>query len=272
MQILHHITRHNMQTRSVILAFILLLSLSTTHLCAQSLTAGKTSWKNLMLGKHRFELHNVTGEIIRFQGKDVLKIERDLQAIPFDSNNVEKTVDEPHYARLADLGDFENGTIEVMLYSQLQNPAPYSGIAGFIGLFFRVREDDSAFEAIYLRPKVGRANNQRFRNHAVQYISYPNAKFDTLRKIAPFQYEGSAPVALNEWIKMRIEVNGETAEMFINDMKYSSFIVGKLLGANKKGSIGLYVDIGTIGYFRDLKVTKRALKISKGAGEKMDKL
>ncbi|MEA3427584.1 MAG: hypothetical protein U9R46_15180 [Bacteroidota bacterium] len=228
--------------------------------------------KKVTLGKQTFELHNVTGSTIQFEGRNVLKIERDLNAIPFDSNHVEKTVDEPHYARLLNMDDFENGTIEVMMYSQLQNPAPYSGIAGFIGIFFRVPENDSSFEAVYVRPKVGRVNNQLFRNHTVQYISYPHYKFDTLRKIAPFRYEGSAPVALNEWIKMRIEVNGETAEMFINDAKYSAFVVDKLLGANKKGGIGLYVDIGTIGYFKDLKVTRRALKVKNSAGANMDKL
>lgn len=228
--------------------------------------------KRLQLSKQTFELHNVIGSIILVEGQAVLKIERDLNAIPFDSTNLEKTVDEAHYAKLLNLDDFENGTIEVMMYSQLQKPAPYSGIAGFIGMFFRVAKNDSSFEAIYVRPKVGRVNNQLFRNHTVQYISYPHYKFDTLRKIAPFRYEGSAPVALNEWIKMRIEVNGETAEMFINDAKYSTFIVDKLLGANKKGGIGLYVDIGTIGYFKNLKVTKRSVKIKKSAGVNMDKL
>jgi hypothetical protein len=217
--------------------------------------------QKLTLGKQIFELHNVTGSIIKFQGKKVLKIERDLQAFPFDEKNLEKTVDDRHYARLADLDDFENGTIEVKMYSQLQNPSPYPPAAGFIGLYFRIKEDDSEFESIYLRPKVGRANNQMFRNHAVQYFSYPNYKFQTLRdKFPAGSYEGSAPVSLNEWIKMRIEVNGETAEMFINDMKYSSFIVDKMLGSNKKGFVGLYVDIGTIGYFKDLKVIKKALK------------
>jgi len=228
--------------------------------------------QKVTLGKQVFELHNVTGDIIKFQGKQVLKIERDLTALPFDSTNIEATVDEPHYARLSSLDDFENGTIEVKMYSQIQNPPPYSGVAGFIGIYFRVKEDDSAFEGIYVRPKVGRVNNQQYRNHAVQYISYPHYKFDTLRKIAPYKYEGSAPVALNEWITMRIEVTGETAEMFINDMKYSTFIVDKMLGKNKKGGIGLYVDIGTIGYFRDLKVTKKALKVKQESGEKVNKI
>jgi hypothetical protein len=71
---------------------------------------------------------------------------------------------------------------------------------------------------------------------------------------------------------MRIEVNGATAEMFVNDLKYSSFIVDKMLGGNKKGGIGLYVDIGTIGYFKDLKVTKRALKVKSESGDSVEKL
>lgn len=244
------------------LYFVLAISFG---LAAQS----AANWQRLKLGKQTFELHNVTGEIIRFQGKEVLKIERDLNALPFDSNNIEATVDEPHYAKLVDFDDFEHGTIEIKMYSQLQHPPPYAGIAGFIGIYFRIKEDDSAFEGIYLRPKVGRVNNQQYRNHTVQYFSYPHAKFDTLRKTNPGKYEGSAPVALNEWITMRIEVNGETAEMFINNMKYSTFIVDKMLGKNKKGGIGLYVDIGTIGYFRDLKITKKTLMTKAQVGEKV---
>ena len=238
--------------------FILGISFSVT---AQS----SVNWKKIVLEKQTFELHNVTGEIVKFQGKKVLKIERDLKSLPFDSIRLEATVDEKHYARLVGLDDFENGTIEVKMYSQIQDPSPYPPAAGFIGLYFRIKADDSEFESIYLRPKVGRINNQMARNHAVQYFSYPDFKFQTLReKFPPGSYEGSAPVMLNEWITMRIEVNGETAEMFINDQKYSSFIVNKMLGKNKKGFVGLYVDIATIGYFKDLKVTKKALKVKSG--------
>lgn len=242
-------------------------------IAAASIGQNAVSWKTLKLRKQSFELHNVTGEVIKFQGKKVLKIERDLVALSFDENNLEATVDEPHYARLVDLDDFENGTIEVKMYSQIQNPSPFPAAAGFIGLYFRIAKDDSAFESIYLRPKVGRINKQYARNHAVQYFSFPDYKFQTLRdKFPAGSYEGSAPVALNEWITMRIEVNGESAEMFINDLKYSSFIVDKMLGKNKKGGIGLYVDIGTIGYFRDLKVTKRALKINQDSGAKVSEI
>lgn len=227
-----------------------------------------TNGQNLKFGKQTFELHNVMGSVIKFQGKKVLKIERDLVALPFDEKNLETTVDDRHYARLLGIDDFENGTIEVKMYSQIQNPSPYPPAAGFIGLYYRIKEDDSEFESIYLRPKVGRINNQMARNHAVQYFSYPDFKFQTLRdKFPAGSYEGSAPVMLNEWITMRLEINGETAEMFINDLKYSSFIVNKMLGKNKKGYVGLYVDIATTGYFKDLKVTKKALILKKEEGK-----
>jgi hypothetical protein len=74
--------------------------LSTILLCVFSTAAGQ---KRLQLGNQIFELHNVTGSVIKFEGQNVLKIERDLNAIPFDSNNVERTVDEAHYAKLLDL-------------------------------------------------------------------------------------------------------------------------------------------------------------------------
>ena len=212
--------------------------------------------QKLTLGKQTFELKNVTGSIISFQGQKMLKIERDLNALAFDVNRLESTVDEPTYAKLTDL-EFENGTIEVKMYSQIQNPSPFQFAQGFIGVAFRIDANDKAFENIYLRPKVGRSDNQLFRNHTVQYYAYPNAKFETLRKTDPYKYEGSAPVNINEWITMRLEVNGETVEMFINDAKYSTFIVDKMKGTTKIGSIALWVDIGTIGYFKDLKVIQK---------------
>lgn len=232
------------------------------------LASSSTFAQQLQLGKQAFELKNVMGSVVDFQGKKALKIERDLKALPFDLKNLGSTVDEPTYAKLTDV-DFDNGTIEVKMYSDIQNPSPFAGAAGFIGVAFRIGENDKAFESIYLRPRVGRVSDQGARNHTVQYYAYPDHKFDKLRKDAPGKYEGAAPVALREWITMRIEVNGETAELFINNAKYSTFIVDKMLGKTKSGSIALWVDIATIGYFKDLKVTKKALKV-KPAGEKVN--
>lgn len=156
--------------------------------------------------------------VVQLNGEDVMKVERDLEAIPFDMANLGATVDEPTFVKLKGC-DFENGVIEVKMYSQIQNPSPFQAAQGFIGIAFRINEGNSAFESIYLRPKIGRSDNQSARNHTVQYYAYPDYKFDRLRKEAAGMYETSAPVDINEWITMRIEVDGEKAFMFINETK-----------------------------------------------------
>lgn len=212
--------------------------------------------QKLQLNDQEFELKNVIGSVTELNGEKVLKLERDLKVLPFDSNNLESTVDEPTYAKLTNL-DFENGTIEVKMLSRIQEPSPFQFAQGFIGVAFRIGENDSAYESIYLRPKVGRSDNQLSRNHTVQYYAYPDYKFDRLRKEAEGMYETTAPVDINEWITMRIEMNGEKAYMYINDARYSTFVVEKMKGKTTHGSIALWVDIGTIGYFKDLKVIKK---------------
>lgn len=225
---------------------LLLITIISFAIHAQTL-----KWNN-----REFEIKNVTASLVKFDGDEVLKVERDLKALPFDVKRLEATVDEPTYIKLKDF-NFENGTIEVKMLSQIQDPSPFAGAQGFIGIAFRISDNDSAFESIYLRPKVGRSDNQFARNHTVQYYAYPNYKFETLRKSEPGMYETTAPVNINEWITMRIEVNGEKAELFINNAKYSTMIVNKMKGSTTNGSVALWVDIGTIGYFKDLKVTTK---------------
>ena len=150
--------------------------------------------------------------------------------------------------------EFRDGTFEVKLLSRVQQPTPMTSSQGFIGLYFRVNDDNSAFESIYLRPNAGRSDIQAMRNHTVQYFAFPGYKFADLRKEAPGLYETWADIGLDEWITMRIKVTGEKAELYLNDAKYASFIVNKMKGTSKAGTLGLYVDIGTEGYFKDLKI------------------
>ena len=221
------------------------------NLCAFATFGQTIKWKN-----QTFESRNVTASLVKLNGEEVLKVERDLKALPFDTANLSKTVDEPTYVKLNDV-NLENGIIEVKMLSQIQSPSPFIGAQGFIGVAFRISGNDAAFESIYLRPRVGRSDNQLFRNHTVQYYSYPDYKFDRLRKEAEGMYETTAPVDINEWITMRIEVKGQKAYMYINDSKYSTFVVEKMKGKATNGFIALWVDIGTIGYFKDLKITKQ---------------
>ena len=128
-----------------------------------------------------FELRNVSGSLTELNNEKVLKIESDLKKLPFDINNLGSTVDEPTYARLLNL-DFEEGTIEVKMLSRIQDPSPFPSAQGFIGVAFRISDNDSAYESVYLRPKVGRSDNQLFRNKTVQYYAYPDYKFDKLKE------------------------------------------------------------------------------------------
>src|SRR5690606_16071030 len=102
----------------------------------------------------------------------------------------------------------------------------------------------------------GRAQDQIRRNHSVQYYSYPDYKFDRLRKENPEAYESYADMDLNKWIKMKIIVNGTKARLYLNDNEQPSLVVNDLkLGPNASGAIGLFVDIGTEGFFRDLVIS-----------------
>ena len=162
-------------------------------------------------------------------------------------------VDEPTFARLIG-ADFKNGRIEVKVLSKLLPNAP-DFARGFIGVAFRINESNSAFEGMYIRPTNSRAEDQLRRNRSTQYFSYPNFKFERLRAEAAGKYESYADMGLNEWITIRIEVQDESARLYLNGAKQPALIVTDLKhGANTSGAIGLWVDIGTEGYFTDLRI------------------
>jgi hypothetical protein len=154
-----------------------------------------------------------------------------------------KAFDEPTFAKLKDV-KFKNGTIEARVLSRLLKDAPESA-RGFIGIAFRIDDLNSKFECLYIRPTNGRVEIQLRRNRATQYFSYPDFKFDRLRKEAPGEYESYADIGLDEWIDLRIEVRGTRARLIVNDLKH---------GPDLSGAVGLWVEFGTEGYFADLRI------------------
>ncbi|WP_131368630.1 hypothetical protein [Chryseobacterium luteum] len=112
-------------------------------------------------------------------------------------------------------------------------------------------------EVFYLRPTNGRANDQVRRNHSDQYISWPGYPWEKLRKETPEKYEAYADMAPGEWIKVKVEVKGETAKLYVNGASQPTLIVNDLKqGGNLRGGIGLWIGPGTLGHFTDLKITK----------------
>jgi hypothetical protein len=202
--------------------------------------------QSVPLKKDRLHAVGVTMSLQKLDGKEVVQVVKDSTV---------KGVDEPTFVRIVG-SNLKDGTIEVNMLSKLRPDAP-ADARGFIGLAFRINEANSRFESIYIRPTNARSDDQIRRNHSIQYFSYPDFKFFRLRKEFPEKYESYADMGLNEWIKMKIVVNGTKAKLFINDNKEPSLIVNDLkLGPEESGAVGLFVDIGTEGYFTDLKISK----------------
>jgi len=213
----------------------------------------------VLLGSMNLQAQSIEFEKFQLEPVGVLSSRSTVMgkaALMVVKDSTVKESDEPTYARIKGV-DFKNGTIEVKVLSRLLKNAPEFA-RGFIGIAFHINENNSKFESIYIRPTNGRVNDQVRRNHSIQYFSFPDYKFDRLRKEAPERYESYADMDLNEWITLRIEIKDTLARLFINDNKQPSLIVNDLkLGGNVSGAVGLWVETGTEGYFRDLKIVKQ---------------
>ncbi|MBI5957215.1 MAG: hypothetical protein HY866_00675 [Chloroflexi bacterium] len=180
----------------------------------------------------------------KIEGKETVRVTKDPKV---------KAFDEATFAKLVE-SDFRNGIIEVTVLSRLLEDAP-DFARGFIGVAFRIDESNAKFECLYIRPTNGRAEDQLRRNASTQYFSYPDFKFDRLRKESPGKYESYADMGLNEWIQLKIEVKDEKAKLYLNGSEHPVLIVNDLKhGADPSGGIGLWVDVGTEGYFTDLRI------------------
>lgn len=217
---------------------IITLCMASFMMAPFHLQAQRIKWD-----KSRLEASGVYMSVTKWQGKDAVRVVKDSAV---------KAVDEPTFVKIKGL-TFANGTIEVKVLSRLL-PNADDFARGFIGIAFHINDDNSRFESIYIRPTNGRADNQLRRNRSIQYFSYPDYKFDRLRKEAPGEFESYADMGLNEWITLRIVVNGAQARLFINGNKQPSLIVNNLKHGAGSGAIGLWVDVGTEGFFSDLRV------------------
>lgn len=162
---------------------------------------------------------------------------------------------EQQFVKLNDL-DFKDGVIEIDLSG---NPGEGASdqARGFVGIAFRMKDDNSKFECIYLRPTNGRADDQLRRNHSTQYISFPDFPWNKLREQFPGKYESYVDLVSGEWTKVRIEVTGDKAKLFVHDSPQPVLIINDLkLGAEAHGSIGLWIGPGTEARFANLFVTK----------------
>ena len=204
------------------------------------------SAQSITFNKNNIEAVNVTMSIEKLMHKQVVKVIKDSTI---------KEVDEPTFVRIKGI-NFKNGIVEVKVLSRLLKDAP-DYARGFIGIAFRINDSNTTYESIYIRPVNARVDDQVRRNHSIQYYSYPEYKFDRLRKESPERYESYSDMEMNKWITMRIEVKDAQAKLFLDYNKQPSLIVNDLKhGADLSGGIGLWVETGTEGFFSDLKIQK----------------
>ena len=151
--------------------------------------------------------------------------------------------------------DFSSGVIEAEI-AGAPGANAMEGARGFVGIAFRLQPDLKSYDAFYLRPTNGRAEDQERRNHSAQYISHPGWTWNRMRQETPSRYEAYVDLVPDAWTPIRIEVRGTKARLFVNGQSQPTLIVNDLkTGEQGRGAIALWIDTGTIAHFRNLRVS-----------------
>jgi hypothetical protein len=170
----------------------------------------------------------------------------------------ERDTDQEMFAVLTD-SDFKDGVIEIDVagarragYSTAEDVSGYKGI---VGLTFRMQGDRA--ERFYIRPENSRLSNQLFRNRSTQYESSPDFPWQRLRQENPGVYESYADIESGAWTRLRIEVDGTKARLYVNGAAEPCLIVNDLKNGASSGKIALWARISSEAYFSNLRVTPK---------------
>jgi hypothetical protein len=203
-------------------------------------------------------------------GREVIPLIKDKNLVPINVDISEEIYSGKESIRVADKGEntevkfvkisdlnFKNGIIEIDIAGK-----PLEGASeqarGFAGIAFRISDDNSRFECIYLRPTNGRAEDQVRRNHSVQYTSHPDFPWYILRQKFPEKYETYVDLVPGEWTNIRIEIKDDKARLYVHGNAQPTLIVNDLkLGSGVQGGIGLWIGPGTEAYFSNLSIEKK---------------
>lgn len=151
--------------------------------------------------------------------------------------------------------DFGNGTIELEIAGQPRSGAQ-GGARGFVGVAWRLQDDNKTYDCFYLRPTNGRADDQERRNHTVQYISHPEWSWFRFRSETPSRYETYADIVPGKWIPVKIVVSGDKARIHVNGAEQPTLIVNDVKsGDSARGRVALWMEGSTIAHYRNLRIT-----------------
>ena len=153
--------------------------------------------------------------------------------------------------------DFQDGVIEADIALKITTP-PGVRYPGFVGIAFRARPDASHSELFYVRPGNSDAADQAMRNHAVQYVSEPDFGWYRLRREWPSVYESNSELTMETWTKVRIEVAGRSAKLYLNGATRPSLVVDGLKGEDLHGAVGLWGYTNEEAHFANVRITPAA--------------
>jgi hypothetical protein len=144
---------------------------------------------------------------------------------------------------------FGDGTIELEVRGE--DVAQQS----FVGVAWNV-QNDSTYEAVYLRPFNFRTPDTARAKRAVQYVSQPAHPWQKLRAETPGKYEQPVrpipdPAA---WVPLRLMVTPTQVSVYANGGAEADLVVQRL-GDVKAGPVALWVGNNSRGDFTSLKVT-----------------
>jgi hypothetical protein len=105
------------------------------------------------------------------------------------------------------------------------------------------------------------------RNHSVQYVYEPEFSWYKLRREWPWVYEAYADLKLETWTKVRIEVKGRAAKLFLNGSENPSLVVDGLKGEDLRGAVALWSIPGEEAYFSNLRITNAPPTPVKNGGD-----
>jgi hypothetical protein len=76
-----------------------------------------------------------------------------------------------------------------------------------------------------------------------------------MRKEWPEKYETYVDLLPAEWTKVRIEVRGEKARLYVNGVEQPTLLVNDLKQGQSKGAIALWIGTGTVAHFANLRIS-----------------
>ena len=165
-------------------------------------------------------LHNVIAEPATLQGRNGIRVtisdaaRRQVERQAKDDQN-----------RLATAGgtveqlavieglEFDNGVIQAEIAGAPMPGAP-AGARGFVGLAFRLQSDLRTYDAFYLRPTNGRADDQVQTQPRCRSTSrIPTGRGSGFARRRPRSTNPYVDLVPGQWTKVRIEVRGAQARL-----------------------------------------------------------